>query len=322
MIRYSVLGPGNIARTLSATIQKLDGVELYAAASRDGARAAEFAKEWGYEKAYGSYEEMLKDPKVELVHVATPHSHHYEHAKMCLEHGKHVLLEKAFTVNARQAEELIDLARQKNLLLAEAIWPRYMPKRQMIDDIIARGEIGEAKSLYVSLGHRLDHVERMKNPHLAGGALLDLGVYTINFALMAFHGQITRVETRAMLTEAGVDALSSTTLTFDDGKMAMLHSNMQAYSDQKGLIYGTKGYIEVPQLNNCSEIIVHGEDGKITVYSVPEQISGYEYEILACKKAIEAGQCECAQMPHEETLRVMRLMDQMRALWGMKYPGE
>jgi len=321
-MKYSVLGPGNIAKILSATIQKLDGVELYAAASRDEARAKVFAKEWGYQKAYGSYEEMLQDPQVELVHVATPHSHHYEHAKMCLEHGKHVLLEKAFTVNARQAEELIALARKKNLLLAEAIWPRYMPKRQIIDGIIARGEIGEPKSLYVSLGHRLDHVERMKEPSLAGGALLDLGVYTINFALMAFPGEIARVESSAMLTRAGVDAMSSTTITFDDGKTALLHSNMMAYSDQKGMIYGTKGYIEVPQLNNCPEILVHGEDGRVTAYPVPEQISGYEYEILACKKAIEAGQCECEEMPHEETLRVMRLMDQMRALWSMKYPGE
>ena len=132
-MKFSILAPGGIAHQMAQAVSGLKEVERYAVASRDLGRAEAFAGQWGFEKAYGSYEEMLQDPQVELVYVATPHSHHYQYAKMCLEHGKHVLVEKAFTVNAAQARELVKLAEEKGLLLAEAIWTRYMPSRKMID---------------------------------------------------------------------------------------------------------------------------------------------------------------------------------------------
>ena len=135
-MKFAIFGPGNIAKCMAEAVTPLEKVERYAVASRDLDRAQAFAKEWDFEKAYGSYEELVADPEVELIYVATPHSHHYEHAKMCLEAGKNVLLEKAFTVNAKQAEELIALAKEKKVLLAEAIWTRYMPSRKMIDDLI------------------------------------------------------------------------------------------------------------------------------------------------------------------------------------------
>ena len=322
-MKFSILAPGGIANSLAQAVQGLEDVEAYAVASRSYERAKAFADKWGYQKAYGSYEEMLNDPQVELVYVATPHSHHYQYAKMCLEHGKHVLVEKAFTVNAAQAEELIRLSEEKNLLLAEAIWTRYMPSRKMIDDLVASGVIGEVTSLTGNLGYPLKHVERMQRPELAGGALLDLGVYPINFALMAFHGEVADVKADAVMSPAGVDWRNSITLTFDDGKMAVLHSNMLATLDREGTIFGEKGYLKIQNINNCEEIRVYNENRELTAtYQVPEQINGYEYEVLACRQAILEGKCECPQMPHTETLRVMKLMDQIREIWGMKYPCE
>ena len=322
-MKFSILAPGGIANCLAQAVQGLEEVEAYAVASRSYDRAKAFADKWGFQKAYGSYEEMLNDPQVELVYVATPHSHHYQYAKMCLEHGKHVLVEKAFTVNAAQAEELIRLSEEKNLLLAEAIWPRYMPSRKMIDDLVASGVIGEVTSLTANFGFPLSHVERMRKPELAGGALLDLGVYPINFALMAFHGQVVEVKSDAVMSPEGVDWINSMILTFDDGKLAVLHSNMLAVLDSEGTICGEKGYIKIENLNNCEEIRVYNKNRELTAtYQVPEQINGYEYEVLACRQAILEGKCECPQMPHTETLRVMKLLDQIRESWGMKFPCE
>ncbi len=322
-MKFSILAPGGIANCMAEAVSGLKEVERYAVASRSLERAQVFADKWGFSKAYGSYEEMLEDPQVELVYVATPHSHHYQYAKMCLEHGKHVLVEKAFTVNAVQAQELISLAEEKGLLLAEAIWTRYMPSRKMIDDLVESGVIGKVTSLTANLGYVLPHVDRLQNPELAGGALLDLGVYPINFALMAFHSEIKEVISSAVMSPRGIDWMNSITLIFEDGRMAVLHSDMLAQTDRQGVINGDKGYIEVQNINNCEEIRVFDLERKMTArYQVPEQINGYEYEVIACMEAIREGKSECPQMPHAETLRVMKLMDQIRESWGMKFPCE
>lgn len=341
-MRFAILAPGKIAQSMAMAVKGLkDGsvqatqdmaeqmgvnpseLELYAVASRDYERAKDFADQWGFEKAYDSYEEMLQDEAVELVYVASPHSHHYQHARMCLEHGKHVLLEKAFTVNAKQAEELIVLAREKGLLLAEAIWTRYMPSRRMIDDIIQSGVIGKPVSLMANLGYPMRHKERLYKPELAGGALLDVGVYPINFAMMVFHSEIVKVDASVVLSPEGVDWSNSVTLTFEGGEMAVLHSTMLSPTDRLGVIYGEKGYMEILNINDCEQISVYNIEHKLVAsHNVPEQINGYEYEVLACMKAIQDGKVECEAMPHSETLRVMKLLDAIRAKWGMKYPGE
>lgn len=322
-MKFAILGLGNIAQKMATAVTRLPEVECYAVAARDLNRAKAFAETWGFEKAYGSYEEMLSDPDVELVYVATPHSHHYEQAKMCLEHGKHVLVEKAFTVNAGQAEELIALSREKHLLLAEAIWTRYMPCRKMIDDLIAEGAIGNVTSLTANLGYALRGVERMEKPELAGGALLDLGVYPINFALMTFHSEVKKVDSTVVKSPAGIDWINSMTMIFEDGKMAVLHSNMLASANREGAIFGDKGYMEIQNINNCEEIRLYDANYHLVKrIPVPEQINGYEYEVLSCIRAIKEGKIECEEMPHEETLRVMRIMDQLRADWGIQFPCE
>ena len=322
-MKFAILGPGGIANKMAYTVQQLEGMELYAVASRDYDRAKAFAEKWGFEKAYGSYEEMVEDPEIELIYISTPHSHHYQYAKLCLEHGKHILVEKAFTVNARQAEEILELAKEKNLLVAEAIWPRYMASRKMIDDLLAEGVIGEPISMVSNFGFPLTHVDRLTKPELAGGALLDLTIYPITSALMVFKEEIVDMQTSAVLSPEGVDWVNNITLTFADGKMAILHGNMVAQTDCDTVIFGTEGCMKLQNTNNYEEIRIYGKSRDVVAtYKVPEQISGFEYEVLACKKAIEEGKIECPEMPHAEILRVMKLMDQAREVWGMKLPWD
>lgn len=326
-MKTAILGAGNIAKSMAAALRGLqkrgENVEPYAVGARELSRAEAFAREQGFEKAYGSYEELVSDPKIDLVYVATPHSMHCEHMRLALEHGKNVLCEKAFTMNAGQAEEVIALAEKKGLLLAEAIWPRYMPSRQMILDLIDSGVIGTVTSLSANLGYPLTHVERLVRPELCGGALLDLGVYPLNFACMAFPGEIRDVASACVKWETGVDAQNSFTLTFEDGRMAVLYSSMLVQSDRLGVINGDKGYMEVQNINNPEEIRIFDQQRNcIRTIPVPEQINGYEYEVLACREALEKGWTECPQMPHAETLRMMKVMDGLRKSWGVIYPME
>lgn len=326
-MKTAILGAGNIAKSMAAALRGLqkrgENVEPYAVGARELSRAEAFAREQGFEKAYGSYEELVSDPEIDLVYVATPHSMHCEHMRLALEHGKNVLCEKAFTMNAGQAEEVIALAEKKGLLLAEAIWPRYMPSRQMILDLIDSGMIGTVTSLSANLGYPLTHVERLVRPELCGGALLDLGVYPLNFACMAFPGEIRDVASACVKWETGVDAQNSFTLTFEDGRMAVLYSSMLVQSDRLGVINGDKGYMEVQNINNPEEIRIFDlQRNCIRTIPVPEQINGYEYEVLACREALEKGWTECPQMPHAETLRMMKVMDGLRKSWGVIYPME
>ncbi len=322
-MKFAILGPGKIACTMATAVSGLDKVEKYAVASRDLQRAEAFANEWGFAKAYGSYQELVQDEEVELIYVCTPHSHHYECAKLCLEHGKNVLVEKPFTVNAKQAEELIALAKEKNVLIAEAIWTRYMPSRKMIDDLIERGTIGKVTSLMSNLGYELQDKARLQEPELAGGALLDLGVYTINFARMIMKKEVKEVHSNAVMSPKGIDWMDSVTLIFEDNEMAVLHNTMLAESNRMGVVCGEKGYLEIQNINNCEEIRHYDADHQLVkTYAVPEQINGFEYEVLACMKAMEEGKIECEEMPHEEILWVMNLMDRIRKDWNMIYPFE
>lgn len=321
--KMAILGAGSIAKTMARTVQKMDGVRMYAVASRSMERAEAFAKEFGIEKAYGSYEALVNDPDVKLIYIATPHSHHYEQAKLCLRYGKHVLCEKAFTANAKQAEEILRLAEEKRLLLTEAIWTRFLPMSAKTNEIIKSGAIGRPTLLTANLGYVIDQVPRMKDPALAGGALLDLGVYPINFASMIFGDQVEKVVSTAQLTNEGVDAQNSITLCYPEGRMAVLHSTMLSISDRQGVVNGTDGYLIADNINNCERIRVYNRDREeIASYDRPAQITGYEYEVEAAVQAIQNGAIECPQMPHKETLRIMRLMDSLRQEWGVKFPFE
>lgn len=318
-----IMGAGNIAGVMADTLNKMKGVRLYAVASREKVKADVFAGKYGCKKAYGSYEELVTDKKVDLIYIATPHSEHFANARLCIEHGKPVLCEKAFTANAAQAEELIKLSEEKGVFLAEAIWTRYMPMLSTIREVLGSGVIGEPKTLTANLGYVIDNVPRLQEPALAGGALLDVGVYTLNFALMLFGGNIDKVVSNCTYTKTGVDEQNSITLQYKDGKVAHLNSSIVSQSDRKGIIYGTKGFAVVENINNFASITVYDSSyKKAAFYKAPKQISGYEYEVEASIQAIREKKLECEAMPHSEILYVMKLMDSIRRDWNIVYPFE
>ena len=240
MIKMGIIGAGRIAGFMGETLQGMETVARYAIAARNLERAKAFADQYGFEKAYGSYEEMLEDPSVDLVYVATPHSHHYDHVKLCLEHGKHVLCEKAFTVNEGQARELFAMAKEKGLLLTEAIWTRYMPMRRTLEEVLASGIIGTPHMLAANLSYIIDWKDRITKPELAGGALLDIGIYTLNFASMVFGDDIENITGTAVFNEHGMDMQENITLVYKDGRMAALNASARSLSDRRGIIYGDK----------------------------------------------------------------------------------
>ncbi|MCD7725336.1 MAG: Gfo/Idh/MocA family oxidoreductase [Clostridiales bacterium] len=322
-MKIGILGAGNIAGKLAETMGRMPEVECYAVASREKSRAEDFCRKYGFTRAYGSYEEMLSDGQVELVYIATPHSHHYEHMKLCISHGKPVLCEKAFTMNSTQAKEIAELARNKGVYVAEAIWTRYMPSRQIIDEAIASGILGQVSMLTANLSYDIDDKERIIRPELAGGALLDVGVYALNFALMHFGNKIARIDSSVIKTQTGVDGLETITLSYRDGKMASLTAGIYGRSDRKGIVYGEKGYLIVENINNPQSVRIYNTDDQLVKeYQVPKQISGYEYEIRECIEQIRKGAGESLSMPLQTSVEVMEIMDRLRKQWGVRYPGE
>lgn len=329
IMNVAILGAGSIARSMCRTVRgmKENGrpVELYAVASRNLEKAQAFAAEQGVLKAYGSYEDMLSDPDVHLVYIATPHSLHAEQMRLCIKHGKPVLCEKAFTPNLPQAEEVLSLAREKGVYVAEALWPRYMPSRWIINDLLAKGVIGEPRMLYSNLCYAVEHKERIMKPELAGGALLDLGVYVLNFASMVFGDDIVRINSTVELMDTGVDRTETITIKYRDGRMAQLMASTAFNSDRRCVIYGTKGFLMVDNVNNPAWVEIYDKDHRdkpIQRIEMPRQITGYEYEVEACLRDLQAGNLEPAEMPHAQTKTLLNQMDALRAIWHIKFPFE
>ena len=322
-INFAVMGAGNIAATMADTVRKIRGVRCYAVASRSADKAAGFAAKHGFKKAYGSYEELVNDKKVSLVYVATPHSEHYANAKLCIEHGKSVIVEKPFCVNAVQARELFALAEEKHVFITEAMWTRYMPFAKTIREVIDSRVVGDPVMLSAELSYPIRGVQRLTDPLLAGGALLDLGVYPLTFASMFFGDDIARVKADCTFTPQHVDEQDSITLVYKDGRMAVLRASMLGTGDRRGVITFTKGYMVIENINNFESLTVYGSDyKKIVRYKRPRQKTGYEYEIMACARAIREGWTECPELPHEETLRMMELLDEIRRQYRIVYPFE
>ena len=301
-MKVGIIGAGRIAANMAKTLDGMDDAAAYAIAARNLDRAQKFAKEWGFEKAYGSYEELVNDPEVELIYIATPHPFHIEQAKLCINHGKPVLCEKPFTVNAVGAKEVFALAKEKEVFITEAIWTRYLPSRKIIDDIIASGEIGEIKGISANLGYDMHTKERLIDPKLAG---------------------VEETLSSCVKFDSGVDAQNSIILKYKNGSMASIQSSALTGTEQYGMIYGTKGYLIAENINDITAVKVYTPDREfVREITMPEQITGFEYEVRASMKAIREGKLECMEMPHEESIRIMEQMDGLRKDWGIEYPFE
>ena len=321
MFKLGIIGAGWIAEKMAAALAPLEDYCVHAIASRSLEKAEAFAKTWNIPKAYGSYEGMVADPDIDLVYIATPHSHHYPHTKLALEHGKHVLVEKAFTANAAEAAELLETARTKGLFITEAIWTRYMPLSHKVKELMESGIIGEPRVLTATLCYMMEFKERIVRADLCGGALLDLGVYCLNFARMYFGTDIVRTVTNVHLGPTGMDMHESISLSFADGKMANLQAGALCLNDRQGIISGTEGYIRVDNIN-CPEVVeVYRNYELVARYEKPaDMINGYEYQVFECKRCIDSGLLESPLMPHAETLSIMQQMDSLRSEWGVTYP--
>ena len=329
MKNIAVLGCGVIASIMARTLREMQKrgtpIRLYAAAARSLERAQAFCEKEGFEKAYGSYEELARDPKVDLIYIATPHSHHAEQAKLCIENGKAILCEKAFTANAQQAREVLALAKEKNVLVAEAIWPRYMPSAEVIRRALSSGMIGKPQLLTANLSGFAEDLERIYDPALAGGALLDVGIYPLTFCSMFFGDDFTRIDSSVDMMATGVDRQEMLTVHYPDGRMAVLFAGVSAPYPKECTICCTEGYLTVDYCANPRKVIAHRTIDGVPYeqnLALPEQISGYEYEVESCLRALDEGRIECPEMPHSQTIRMMEIMDSIRAKWNMKYPFE
>ena len=323
MFRIGIIGAGHIAEKMAATINGMPEAEAYAVASRQYGKAAAFAGRFGFAKAFGSYEALVEDPDIDLVYVATPHSLHYDHVRLCLGHGKAVLCEKAFMANAREAEEVTRISEENNVFLAEAIWTRYMPFRKTLRDIVDSGAIGRPMMLSAHLGYPVADKERLVRPELGGGALLDLGVYAINFALMMFGNDIADITSSCTKSDTGVDLQNSIIFRYADGRIADLQSTALCASDRQGIVCGDRGYIVCDNINNMLKADLYDAGHALVgTYNAPAQITGFEYQVRACIDAIREGRNETQYMPHSETLRVMKIMDSLRNSWGVRFPND
>ena len=322
-VKYNlaILGAGAIAHTMAQTIQSTGIIHGYAVASRDLERSSALAAQFGFEKAYGSYEEMLADPKVDLVYIATPHVFHARQIIMCLGAGKHVLCEKPLTINAEQARRVTAMAREKGLLLAEAIWSRYLPMAKTLKAFAASEKIGRIYGLTANMCLPLFHRERLQKRELGGGALLDVGIYPLTFASLILGDEVTEIHSAADLSDTGVDKSNSILLTYASGAHASIVSSLAGPGNQMGLILGEKGYAEVGGVGVYRYLRVFGPDGKQLEEAVrPPQVTGYEFELAACVQALDNGWLECPDAPHATSVAMMELLERIRKQWGLEYP--
>jgi len=321
IMRVGIVGAGWIAEKAAITLNGLQECECYAIASRSLEKAQAFARQWHFTKAYGSYAELIADENVDLVYVATPHSHHFDVTKEALQAGKPCLVEKAFMANLRQSKEIVSLARERQVFLAEAIWTRYQPAVGMVRELISSGRIGTPRLVTATLGYSMGDKPRIMRPDLCGGALLDLGVYALNFFRMFFPAPIVSMESQCVKSATGMDLTNAISLVLEDGLLCNLQSSAACVGDNIGVIAGIDGNLIIDNINNPQKITVNGPDRTfVEDIHVPRQITGYEYQFLACRQALIDGILEPHEMPHAETLFVMELMDTLRQKWGVRYP--
>lgn len=321
ILRVGVVGTGWIAEKAAITLRGLLECKCYAVGSRTQEKADTFARQWDVPKAYGSYSELIADPNVDLIYVATPHSHHFDVTKEALLAGKPCLVEKAFMANLPQAQAIVNLAREHNVFLAEAIWTRYQPVVKIVRDLIDSGRIGEPRLVTATLGYSMGDKPRIMHADLCGGALLDLGVYALNFVRMFFPADIVNIESQCVKSQTGMDLTNAISLVLANGMLCNLQSSAACVGDNIGVIAGTNGNLIIDNINNPQKVTVNTHDREfVEDIHVPKQITGYEYQFIACRQALIDGLTEPREMPLDETLYIMELMDNLRAKWGVEYP--
>ncbi|WLW55536.1 Gfo/Idh/MocA family protein [Streptomyces sp. YU58] len=326
-VRWGILATGGIAAAFTADLVDLPDAEVVAVASRTEESAKAFAERFGVPRAYGDWASLAADEDIDVVYVATPHSAHRAAAGLCLEAGRNVLCEKAFTLNAREAEELVALARGRGSFLMEAMWMYCNPVVRRLKDLVDDGAIGEVRSIQADFGLAgpFPPTHRLRDPQQGGGSLLDLGVYPVSFAHLLL-GEPTDVLARAVLSEEGVDLQTGALLSWDSGALASVHCSIIGGTATTASVTGSQGRIDIPYGFFHTDRFVLHRDGRD-----PEEFAAgpedgprgsLKHEAREVMRALRAGETESPLVPLDGTLAVMRTLDAIRDRVGVRYPGE
>ncbi|MAT53022.1 MAG: oxidoreductase [Saprospirales bacterium] len=321
-MNWGIIAPGRIARKFAQDLALSKGSRLLAVASRSLERAQAFASEFGAKHAFGSYEELLSCPDLDVVYVASPHSHHAEHSLLCLRKGIPVLCEKPLAVNRRQVEAMIGAAEANNTFLMEGMWTRFNPAFSHALELVQSGAIGEPQLLRADFGFRAPYLPegRLYNPALAGGALLDIGIYPV-FAALSFLGAAKGIIAQAKLTETGVDATTGIVMTHESGAVSVLDCTIVADTDTVCSIHGEKGNITVQcRFHEADSVVVELKGEQARRIELPKTGIGFYHEIRAVEEALQHGWTEHPKVSHAFSRLLIDTLDRIRELAGIRYP--
>ena len=323
-IRWAILGTGSIAHQFARGLADAHDVSLVAVGSRSGETADAFADEFDIPRRHGSYEALAADPDVDVVYVSTPHPFHKDNSILLLEHGKAVLCEKPFIMNAEQAQTVIGVAREHGMFLMEAMWTRYIPAVVRARELIAEGAIGDGRMVQADFGFRasMDPESRLFNKALGGGALLDVGIYVLSLASMVLGPKPREVVSTAQLGETGVDEQSAVLLKYAGGELAVLSCAVRTGTTVEATLFGTEGSIRIhsPFFKSAGLTVTRGRNEELV--ELPLRGNGYNYEADEVGRCLRAGDKESAVMPLDESLALMHPTDRIRGQWGLTYPME
>lgn len=320
---WGILGPGGIAKAFAADLKQIDGHSIAAVGSRTLSNAQSFANTFGG-TAYGSYEELVADPQVDAIYVATPHPAHKENVILALNAGKPVLCEKPFAVNADEAQQMVDAAHKNGVALMEAMWARFLPHYAQVRKIIQSGVLGKIHTIHADHGQRLadQNIPRLVEPALAGGALLDLGIYPVSFAHMIL-GNPSKITSSAVLTDKGVDAQTSMIFDYADGAQAVLNTTMIEQTPCRAVVAGLNGWLEIDRtFYNPASMRVVLNDGTTTEYPSSYVGHGLREQAEVFKQLVTSGQQQSQILNWQDTVDIMKTLDQVRSQIGLKYPFE
>ncbi|HEY4937087.1 MAG TPA: Gfo/Idh/MocA family oxidoreductase [Puia sp.] len=327
LIRWGILGCGRIARKFAADLALVADAKLIALGARQLANAQEFAKEFPAPHVHGSYEELVSDPEVDVIYIASPHALHHKHTLLCLNHGKGVLCEKAFALNLREVKEMVDMARTKKVFLMEAIWSKFLPQYQKVQELIAAGELGDIRNVLIDFGFipQPPVPPRLFDPALGGGSLLDIGIYNVFFAL-SFLGKPDEIEASMMPAATGVDEQCAMLFKYKNGAMAQLFSSLTSNLGTEADIGGTKSRIRLTSRfyapSATIEIFTGREESKQIIPVHKEPGSGYQYEARHVGECLRNGLIESPVMTHADSILLMETLDRIRAAAGIHYAAD
>lgn len=324
-VNWGILSTGKIARTFAKTLNSVEGAACYAVSSRSSEKAAAFAKEFGFSKSYGSSAEMLADPALDAVYIASPMSCHYADAIACMEAGKNVLCEKTVTLNGQQLDTLLELAERKGVLFMEAMWTKCLPVYLQAREWLESGRIGKPQMVKADFVNICEYNEqdRLFRADLGGGALLDLGVYPITFA-MGMLGSFPEKITAYSRMKDGVDYDTTILLNYPEGAFASLNCGFDTKSENGAYIVGEKGTIAIESWFFCAQSICLYDSSNRLVErkELPFKCNGYEYEVEEFDRCLAEGLRESTLVPHMSTRSVMTVIDEVKRQIGLKFPGE